>query len=723
MDPMMGMGPMPPEPGMMEEPIIPELDFLALAQEAMAEPEYPAWLYKVDKKTGQKVLTPPKKPTQEACESWAKSDHILYGLLLTRFARDLAIYRQDNTAVFDLFDPEQDEAFVSIEPTVQVNKLANMIGSTPHRVSWPFRNQDQLQAAQDAEDWATHFIEQWERVHRQGGNGPLKWEASFSAALYGRICARVVPDPDDNDFPWKVDLMDPATCFPMFGDKWGLLRMTRIYRDTLGRVVDGYDPTGERGLHRKFTKHYLGKNHGGDTQLDYDREVEVVEVWTRWHRYVSVDSMQIMLEAHEYGRVPFVYIVLTGEMGMMATPDTRSIPFALTEKQINRGEIGELSMRQIDIARKGLAFFDSFRQAIRYEEMLYGLLMTLVKLDANPPMITVSPYDDVSRVDLRPGGHTKRRPGEATNPLALNSRANVIGPVATLVRGQQAKAGLPDNVFGVVEGSNVTGFAESTLLAAAKDRLSPYVEAIETFYADVLELAAYLFHGFGHLYVDNMGTLELPRMTRDPFGIGQQQMPPMPPTAPVMGGMMSPMDMMAGMPPMMPPPPEESDSDDIKISRKTFDLVGFRPRVILEGFDWQQMTQKANVAGLMIDKRIWSEWTARDKLGVENPTKEGLWIDVETAKKFPPLMEKVLLPQALWESGNIDAFMAYMTQVQQSQSQSQMGGMGMPGGGPPPGMGGGTPPGVQSVQGDSQPMIGPDGVPGRPRMQGEDVGP
>ena len=704
-------------------------DLLALARETY-EPKYPSWLYKIDRKTGQRTLSPPRKPESGMFKSWATKDQSDYALLLLRFIQDLTFVRQREAGVFDTHREEFGEAFSSPEPWTQLSKLCTMVSSIPPKPEWRFKTEKERKASQAAEEWFYYICEQWKIQHRGHGNGDLDWDMMFNAGVYGRMVSHVIPDPEDPTLPWKIELCDPGSCFPVWGDKYGLLRMTRIYKSTRGEILDSLDPTGEKKLEKKI----FGIDKNAD--IDLTAEVTVQDVWTRWSRYLDVDGKEVLHYDHEYGKVPFVYDIAPGESGLNSTPEIQGLGLAFDTQSRDMYPVSGTNSRQQDIARKGVSFFHGFRQVIRLEEMIFGLMMLILKLDASPPQMTESGYEELpSPVDMTPGGHTHRRPGEKTTPVSTAVRAQVLGPLLQMLSAAKQKAGLPDNVFGIVEGSNVTGFAQNTLMAATKDRIQPYIDMRANHYANVAELAAYMYHGWGHLYVDDPeGVFRVPKRARDPFPSGGKKLGPMPPVF-SMANSGTPLPEIAAsvstsyQNQMAQPAPIE-DETEVEISRETFELVGFRPRVKLESWDWNDMTQRMNVAQMATQSGLWSKWTARDKIGIDDPTQEQRWIDVEMAKSHPGLIESVILPQALWETGNINAFLAYTSHV-----LAQMGGggtMGAPSGASPadPSANGGSVRGVQTVQGDSQPSVDPArnpvGAPAGPtndQMSGPDVGP
>lgn len=764
MDPM-AMPPLPPEEQEQEGPSLAEqLEELIEA----VQPKYPSWLYKTDKKTGMRVVDPPPKPKASQFEDWVKADEARYSELLARFLDDIRLYRQMGFGRFADFNPDFDTLFVSAEPTTQINKVAAMIAGTPHNISYPWRTKQEREDAEALETWALWFIETWEKHHRDSGSSELKWDLAWSGLLYGREVVRVTCDLEDGDFPWQIDVIDPATCYPTWGrGKHGLIRMSRRYLDTLGAIIDQYDPAGRNGIVAKFAKH-LNK---GINELHFEREVEVNECWTRWHKYVSADGIVIQEPvAHEYGVVPFVYNLAPGEMGTISSPRRER---GLTREEILLGyAAGGQKSRQFDLAEKGVSFLHSIRNAIAQREAVAGMHMTSLHQTLNPATITTNPYPTPPEpLDLGPGGNNERKPGQQTVPAVPNPKPLDTQPLMGMLNSEIAKAALPDVIFGQVDGSNVTGFASDTLMAAAKDRIQPYLSLTEKTLEDVLVLATYLFRNFGQNAEGlSDGVLVIPRrgfgntdatssapppnwavpiMMQIMQATLQQTMPPPPPFNPManspggltnqpqgmpvgpgLGPMGAPMGgpapMMPGMPgmPGMPPPispdgmpslpmttggrPAPADKPDVEISRDIIDRLTGRPKVRLYNIGLQNRTMMANYLSMLVREKLISRAVAMDNIPeVGNAVQEWGRIMAEDAQTNPAMLEKIYHPRMLWEQGDVDGFVTYWATVllpQMAQSIAPAPGAAPPSG--PPAAPPGGPMAPQSVQGDSNAMLG-----------------
>jgi hypothetical protein len=532
----------PPPPDMADMPEALDLDPFA--------PSYPAWLYSTDRASGERVLSPPAKPTAAQCRDWISGDALLYGDLLRRFECDLRAYRQLDIGVPNQFDPDVDVAFVSAEATIQVNKIASMVAGAPVTVRYPWRTTTEREAASRMEAFARWFLGEWARQHRTG-NSDLHWDLAWYALVYGRQVVQVGNDLDDGDFPWWVEVLDPATCFPVWGKgKHGMLRMTRRFTASTGEIVDEYDPTGEEGLAGKLA---ATNGRGDDADLTADRTVE--QVWTRWHRFTQADSIQVELVAHEFGVVPFVYNLAPGEAASAAAVGSLGST-GLSPTDIRRRGYGSASgtSRQRDIAEKGQSFYAPIRHTLRQREKLLALSMIAAEQTINPATVDTYPQGmkPPAKLDLTPGTRNTRVVGQATTPAIPAPRPFDMGTLLAELNGELAKGLLPDVIFGQTEGSNITGFASDSLMAAAKDRINPYFQVTETTLADTLQLAALLFRNFGHAAEGLAdGSLIVPRANRGGGFIAGMKPVSAPPWATAILQKM--MTMLAG--PQSPSPP------------------------------------------------------------------------------------------------------------------------------------------------------------------------
>lgn len=706
----MGPAPAPPAPPMpMPEPPMPEpepLDDLA--------PVYSSWLYKRDPKTGLKTLSPPKEPSAAYCQSAVASDERRHGHLIERFRHDLRTYALMDESMFEDLNPGDIELYTSAEPAFQIDKLANMIHAIPHVIQFPYKNPEEMEDAQTLENFAYHFLETADQHHRLAGNATLKWDMTFSRGVYGRIVTRILPDDSDPDFPWDVRLYDPATVFPVFGTKRGISRVTCVYTETLDKIVQSY------GDNSAVLKELMGKHTDEDGKIQLDRVGTVREYWDVWWKWVEWDGIEVLpVTAHELGRVPFDYTIGTGQMGSANMPLGGKGDNTLREKisdMVLGGPQGDA-----DLAKKGMSFFHHIQPALKQEAAILSILMTSAKQSLNPPTAVESPYEGPPEpIDMQTGATNKVRPGEKIVPLLSGAKPTDVGPLITSLREQRVKGGLPDQLFGTMEGSQVSGFAVESLIAAAKDRIQPVITDVEYHIASMLETALYMYRNVGHYFVDDPeGGYHLPLRGRKNSAPQSGKGPSKPQFQQLMQtlmgmGMGMPVDFAAGYETQHldnrdVPNPQPTD---MIMTRGHIMRIGTRPEVKLHSLQLQNMTAMANVASMLIDKKIWSRFHAMEELDVKNP--QDMWKQIlsEDAQTNPRMLELVAFPQALYESGNMSGFLAYMATVLIPQMMQGMMGQAAPvdggGGGAMTNIPQGG--GAQTVQGSSQPMNGQGAV-------------
>lgn len=492
--------------------------------------DYPAWLYRYDA-DGRRVLNPPTLPTKAEFESWIQDDVNRHGDLLWRFRRDLKIYRRRTGGVPLGYDPDQDQAYTTAEIGIQVQKMCAMIAATPISIKYPSRSRKEREDAQAMEGWARWFLEEINLQHRNQNNTGLINDLVWYACVYGRIAIQVRPDLTDSRFPWVFKVEDPATCFPLpGGGKYGIARMSRQYTAYAQEVIDAFQDLVPDLKDQIFTKRKeQGQNFG------LDREVEVTECDTRWSRYIAVEGIEVLRENHEYGFVPYIYGLGPGEAGTANNPVAVDNEFdgKYSEATFGRRDdvIYDSTNRSFDLAEKGVSFFHNAIPAILHLEELYALLHLGLVQTRFPATITTSIYNQPPEpLDLSPGVDNLRREGEQTNPAIPHPAPSDIQPLIAARQAEIGKALLPPNFFGQNDGeSNITGFTNDSMLAAAKDRVQPYYDMIQNAISDSIFMASTLFHDFGHLTEGlPSGELIIPRYNRKPDFTQGNKAPTMP---------------------------------------------------------------------------------------------------------------------------------------------------------------------------------------------------
>lgn len=672
-----GMPGMPPDPG-----------------DLKVGPVYPARL--LDENGNPRK---PRKPTATACQAKATHDERKHGRLVARFLKDLRRYRQKHQGVFEDFDPTIDQEFTSTEASTQVNKVANMGAGLPWRYEVPYRTAAEKKASQRVEAWAAHWVDTWTRMHAARWGTDLRYEMFWYALVLGHLVGRCFCDLDDAGYPWTPELLNPAQTFPTFGGpKDGLTVVTEVYRTTYGDVLETYAAK-YAGLERKL----LGKQQGDDqtwshAELDRDRCGKMVTYCDAWWHGAWFDGVEVVpVTAHEYLEVPYVYCRAPGEPGGFASPDRTDV----TMREALYGYKPGQDLAGWDTVEQGPSFFHYVENALLQQEAYYGILVTQTKQATNPATVLESDYEEPPEpFDFGPGGNNTLRPGEKLQNIPTSPRPSDVGPLLEKVGAEVAKAMLPDPMFGVASGSQVSGYAEDALRGATRDRTGVYFAMVQRFVGGMLGLAAREFRSFGHLATtDGTYAVPSPRKSAGSAAVGVGEMADLPP------------EVLLAMAQLGIGPPK--DEPEVAVSLEDFDLVGSDVRVKIKQISMQNLTQMMNVVQMALNAPmpVWSWEYGAEQLDVDDP--DLMWQQILTNKAMmdPLILKTVLYPKALYKSGNMEAYRAYMDELRMAQQ-------------PPQPMGGGQQPpqalpqgvrGPQTAQGDSQPAVdqGP-GVGGRP---------
>ena len=174
----------------------------------------------------------------------ANKDQERYKKLTKRFSRDLAMYRQRISAKPPTFDPKREIAFRTATISNIINKLTNMCAPLDFRFVAPFKDEKSKQNSQIMENWLDYLRDCEEMEYAAtGGATTLAWDEYFYLFLYGRIVKRILPKPEKPEHPFDVELVDPATVFPIWGgSSEGLVRLTHRRQMTFLDVVSTYLP-------------------------------------------------------------------------------------------------------------------------------------------------------------------------------------------------------------------------------------------------------------------------------------------------------------------------------------------------------------------------------------------------------------------------------------------------------------------------------------------------
>lgn len=711
---------------------------------------YPSWMYRRDD-LGVRELVTPKTPEKTQFDEWIQADIMRHGPLMARFRRELRFYRKRVSGVFPGFDPDVDQGFVSSEIPIQVAKVCAMGMTTPIQINYPNRTRQEREDAQAMEAFANWFLEQWRVHHRMAINADLVWDMFWYSLVYGRIVVQQRCDLEDSEFPWWTAVEDPATCFPLEGKgKHGMIRMSRQYTALAADVLDMFDPMGEKRLAEKLNQQAEREYR----EFELDREVVVTECDTRWSHYVAVDDIEVLRTDHEYGFVPYIYNLVGGE----ATTSGVGVPIDVMGPSgpdiVRRGWGAEGgTSRQFDLVEKGQSFFHNVIPALLKREEILSLHMTVLQQTVWPSTITTTPYDvPPEPMDLTPGKDNLRRTLESTAPAIPHPAPVDTGPLLAQVDREIEAGMLPRVIFGQIdEGNNITGFAQDSLIAAAKDRIQPNFDVVQATISDVIFMATGQFYDFGHTAEGLAnGELIIPRQNRRSDFTNGGKVAPIPPYAQSIimamlknitepGGPLGPPPPPAptgppspfAQPPAQPPTPDQGaammganpmamgigmpgpqigmpgfldprwtmtgkppvgDAPEFRITRDIIENISYRPRVKLNAMSLNSRTTLINYLTQAVGGKFMRRETAMEQIPeVRDTLEEFEGIIAEDAITNSELLQAVYYPRSLYAQGDFEGFLLYWAVINLPRIMASMG---MPlGGGPGPmGMGAMGPP-------------------------------
>lgn len=628
----------------------------------------------------------------------ANLDQEQYRDLLKRFSRDLALYRKRISAKPPGFDKQREIAFKSATIANIVNKLTNMAAPLDARFEVPFKDETSKEHSQIMENWYG-YLRTCEEIEYavSGGASSLQWDEFFYLFLYGRLCCRILPNLSRPEHPFDVELVDPATVFPVWGGATeGLVRLTHRRQMSAIDVISTYMPVSEN-LYERMQDSLIREFDfaPGEVSRSFYIERELIEGWDTWNQWVSWGDVEILNTPHKLGYVPWVYVMAKGEPRGMTTPEGKY--WVSDWEDPDDPETWVAVSDTVDLAEKGVSVFHHIINSDRMSEVVYTLLVTEVIKASNPATITYSASQMAGMapppLNFKPGGNNQRTLNAQRVEIAPTSpRPTDTSPVMGKLSSDITEGSVNPAMYGAVEGSNIAGFAIESMIAAAKDTVLPYL------------------HGW-EIYQQSKATLYA-KQYRDKI-------------LPV-GAMSIPMEGKYG------------SSPAIDVTADVIRSAGTKVTVDLIGVSDQQLPMLVNAAGAAVERGFWSRRKAMEKLGEKDPSKMIQDIIIERALEHPEMMENFLIPINFIRAGQKDladlwVLMVVMPKIQQLMAQMMPQGMGamggvqasgaaipgMPGGGGPPGgppgmpSGGGTPPGPAMLgagapqpNGQSNPMAG-----------------
>jgi hypothetical protein len=359
------------------------------------------------------------------------------------------------------------------------------------------------------EDLIHYLWECFERQHSRAGNASLKWALPDVTQKYGMLAASVVVDPMDDECGLRMQMVDPATVFPVFEGGMGLACVYRQYRSTAAGLLGSfYDAEGEveeaiteiATFNGKYDPHYIG---------------EVVEYWDRNWILVAFDGKEILCVEHDYARVPFV-IKYAGFGQQAFTQTTRMYDDSGVE--IRNWGSSHSDLRREDLMRIAQPFLMRRWEAHDNEEATQGLFLHILRLQSDPTWVLklgLQTHNE-GAPDIKQGERQKMvfrddDDGQPVPPVITPDVANAV----QMMHQQNKQTGMASGVImGQMPGAQASGSAIDIFSQAGFEKWKPLVMIIEEFITEWAEFCMELLRDWGGILGmddDHRGMVLVPR--------------------------------------------------------------------------------------------------------------------------------------------------------------------------------------------------------------------
>lgn len=344
------------------------------------------------------------------------------------------------------------------------------------------------------EDGAYFLLDCFARQHaRQVGTN---WRRDLPNVLQrcGGLVSKLTLDPDDPHCGLEYELLDPATCFPVWAGRRGISDLFRVYEAAAGDVIGAYGDPGGR-VERQVMR--LARTSANDAvRADRNKPVEVKEHWNADWVTVLVEDEVILTRRHGYARVPFVVT-----LGGFELPRNLSAS-AWTVWGANSREPGlhRTADGTPDAAAHWRPWLSRLQQAHAIMEAVAGRTLTQFKRSAFPPMIYE--YDMLTKgQDTAELSYYEK----TINRVPLGNKLSILptgpdGPTAAVLDGfmqRSANQGLWTQVRTGAIPPQTPSAALGTMFDLGGADRSAITDAIAHHLRDVLEWALALIRDWG----------------------------------------------------------------------------------------------------------------------------------------------------------------------------------------------------------------------------------
>lgn len=474
------------------------LDLMAQHDELQNGPVYPRWY---------KPAHYPKPKLGDVIAK-ARADKNLHQLYIRRVEEERKILALAVVGQFKDADEDVEVTFQDASLVHDTQLVVNLVAGCDINYEARARKMGDREIAEKKEQFAHAFREKQIRRHARSYGTSLQFDEVKTATQTGRLVARLSLDFDaeSDEIPVNMDLIEPTTCFPTWGGDHGLESVTRVYSESISRLIGCYDADGTGTVRKTLIAKEVQDTNGGMRYRTEDDQVEVIEYWDRRHYTVAADSEEILNVEHKFGFVPFVFLLSPiGDTG----PQSRHSQYGFMS--------GPSSTAQQDIAAKGLSHIAYTKKTLEQREAIFGRMLTELKKTANPDRTfsqDLSIYPSAPQVTNAEGGISLLRAGlEKEEPPTPKPGFSLAPPILGAINESVSRGMMPTSAYGLTQNANESGTAIEGLNESGRDKIMPWMVMLQDADRDTVEMALRLIRDWGHLLGSEgqRGTFEIER--------------------------------------------------------------------------------------------------------------------------------------------------------------------------------------------------------------------
>lgn len=397
------------------------------------------------------------------------------------FWRDRNTRFQTDQELFELKRPDnlmgrEDDLLILPDPRILVKKVSRLIARHPNIIDVePLPGVPDATIAQRIENFLYGFDQSLNFRWMQGLNNPYRYDQAFFLLLRGWLTERTMFYPDGIDDMgagnysalWDHQIIDPATVYPFVaGNK--IRRVIHSYATTAGEL--------------KSDPYIYGGGKLPDWIKDLDDKVGL-----------TCDAIYWEDKSGEHNKKPsWHHAILVSTKDLSASQAGNEYLKKPTEIGYNPWTIttaNGASYRQTEwdfdgyVKHIGTGILDESVDTFKYINKMATKLSELLTLEANPPASLYTEDGKIAKASFSPGARNFFTPRDKIELHRVGPNSGDYQLLWEILTQRLGRAGLPNAFF--AEYGQESGFNTAVIMAAGKDILFPFVEAIN--FADALK--------------------------------------------------------------------------------------------------------------------------------------------------------------------------------------------------------------------------------------------